>query len=183
MVVGVRLDKSSTKQHHPVALVGKFKVDSDLMMDCQRYGGGVYHGTPIGKLLEIWPTDALKTQALDICKTFIQHMKLQGYETRESATQMELWGPYREKLDISKANRLINFEEDNPLVPEGKFGYPMMGWEHDGVTGPRKLDATLLRDHRDWQLGSVLLIRGKFIATRGTEEETTGTILVGGANG
>ncbi len=182
-MVEIKLDKSSTKQHHPVSLTAKFKADTDLVLQCQRYGGGLHKGTAIGKLLEIWPTDALKKQALDICRTFIQHMKLQGYETRESATEMELWGPYREKLDMSKANDLINFEAGNHLIPEGHYGHPMGGWESDGVTGPRTLDKTLLRDHRDWQLGAVFLIRGKFTATRGTEEESTGTILVGGTNG
>ena len=179
----IKLDKTSTKLHHPVALNAKFKVDTDLILQCQRYGGGRYRGKPIGKLPELYPQDRLKRQAVEICKTFIQHMKLQGYEAREPATQMELWGPYREKLDMSKAHQLTNFEEGNPFIPEGHFGHPMSGWAHDGITGPRTLDTNLLRDHRDWQLGAFFIIRGKFIATKGTEEETTGTVLVGGANG
>jgi hypothetical protein len=167
------------KIYEPVLLTMKFKADADLVLTCQRCGDAPHRGTPIGKIIELWPRDALKRLAISETKTFIRHMKNQGYEAQQAPTEMELWGPYREKMDMRKGGSLVNFEEGNPLIPQGRWGYAAHGvWNHDLEVGPRKLDPKRVRDHRDWKLGVVFLVRGKFLASHGHQEETTGETIV-----
>lgn len=167
------------KIYEPVSLTARFPLDTDLVLTCQRVGGKPYRGTPIGKIPELWPFDALKRIVRNHAKTFIRHMKAQGFEAQQAETEMELWGPYREKLDMRKGDALVNFEEGNPLVPQGHWGHAATGaWEHDGTLGPRQLDPKAMKDHRDWKMGVVFLVRGKFLATHGHQEETTGTLVV-----
>ena len=167
------------KIYEPVSLTLKFPADADLVLTCQRMGDKPHRGTPIGKIPELYPRDALKRLALSETKTFISHMKNQGYEAQEAETEMELWGPYREKLDMGKGAALVNFEEGNPLVPQGHWGSAARGvWKHDGITGPRKLDPKTVKGHQDWKRGVIFLVRGKFLATHGHQEETTGTLVV-----
>jgi hypothetical protein len=167
------------KFYEPVLLTCKFKVDSELVLKCQRMGDKPHRGTPIGKIVELYPYDQLKRIALSQAKTFVRHMRTQGFEPQEAESAMELWGPYREKLNMAKGASLVNFEEGNPLIPQGHHGSAAYGgWEHDLVKGPRALDRNTVRDHRDWKQGVVFLIRGSFLGTRGHREETTGTTIV-----
>ncbi len=167
------------KIYEPVSLTMKFKADSSLVLTCQRMGDRPHRGTPIGKISELYPRDALKRLALSETKTFIKHMKNQGYTAQEAETEMELWGPYREKMDMGKRDALVNFEEGNPLVPDGHWGSAARGvWGHDGITGPRQLDPKTVKNHRDWTHGVVFLVRGKFLATHGHQEEKTGITIV-----
>lgn len=167
------------KIYEPIALTMKFKADSGLVLTCQHMGDKPHRGTPIGRIPELYPRDALKKLALSETKTFIGHMKNQGYEAQEAATEMELWGPYREKMDMGKGDSLVNFEEGNPLIPQGHWGTAAHGiWQHDGIGGPRQLDPKKVRDHRDWKRGVVFMVRGKFLATRQFQEEKTGETVV-----
>lgn len=173
----VRIDPG--KIHEPISLTMKFKVDADLVLTCQRAGDQPHRGKPIGKIMELWPFDALKRIAVSETKTFIGHMKNQGYEAQQAETEMELWGPYREKLDMGKGDALVNFEEGNPLVPQGHWGFAASGmWKHDLEVGPRRLDPKKLKNNPEWKRGVVFLVRGKFLATHGHQEETTGTLVV-----
>ena len=173
----VRIDPGTI--HQPIPLNATFPVDLDLVLTCQRVGDKPYRGTPIGKIPELWPREGLKRTILGYAKTFIRHMKAQGYEAQQAETELELWGPYREKMDMGKGGALVNFQEGNPLVPQGHWGTAAHGlWEHDGITGPRQLDPKVAKGHQDWQRGVVFLIRGKFLATHGHREETTGSTIV-----
>jgi hypothetical protein len=167
------------KIYEPISLTMKFKADSGLVLTCQRMGDKPHRGTPIGKIPELYPRDALKRLALSETKTFIRHMKNQGYEAQEAPTEMELWGPYREKMDMGKGGSVVNWEEGNPTIPQGHWGTAAHGvWTPDSKLGPRKLDPTTVRDHRDWKRGVVFLVRGKFLATHGHQEEKTGETIV-----
>lgn len=167
------------KIYHPLSLTCKFPVDAELVLRCQQLGDKPHRGTTIGKMPELHPFAQLKEIVLSQTKEFVRHMKLQGYEPQEAETEMELWGPYREKLDMSQAANVVNFEEGNPFIPEGRFGSAAHGgWQHDGVVGPRVLDKDLLRNHRDWKLGIAFIVRGKFVATKGHEIEDTGGLMV-----
>jgi hypothetical protein len=127
---------------------------------------------------ELYPQHVLKRIVLSQTKTFLGHMKRQGYIPQQTETEMELWGPFREKVDMSKASDLVNIEEGNPTVPEGRYASAARGvWGHDGTRGPRELDRKTLLDHRDWQRGVFFSVRGRFLATKGSREEETGTIL------
>ena len=178
MSTSVQLDPETTKLYHPVSLVCKFPVDQELVLKCQQYGGGRYRGKAVGHLPALWPHDSLKQIATQQATMFVRHMELKGYMFQQAITEMELWGPYREKLSMDKADTLINWEQDNHLIPEGHWGPPSTGWEYDGVRGPRKLDAATVRDHQDWKRGTIFLVRGKFLATRGKQEESTGILIV-----
>lgn len=166
------------KIYHPLSLTCKFGVDTDLALRCQRLGDKPHRGTTIGKMSELHPFVQLKRIVLAQTKRFMRHMRDKGYEPQQAETEMELWGPYREKLNMSRAAEVINFEAGNPLVPEGHFGSAAYGgWQHDGVKGPRVLNRDLLRDHRDWRHGVVFIVRGKFVATKGYESEDTGGLI------
>ena len=175
------LDRESTKVYEPVFLTCKIKVDPELILKLQRMGWRPRRGTPIGKMSDLDPFNALKRLVTEEAKTFIGYMKQQGFLPLEAETQMELWGPFREKLDMSKGSSWENFEEGNPLVPQGMWRSQARGlWEHDLKTGPRELDRKAVLEDRDWKRGVVFLIRGRFLATHGKEEEATGTLLVTG---
>ncbi len=167
------------KIYHPAPLTCKFPVDTELVLKCQSLGVKPYKGALIGKMSELHPFVQLKQFVLTQAKAFVRAMKSQGYEPQQAETEMELWGPYREKLDMAKASQFVNFEEGNPFIPQGHFGSAAMGgWASDGVVGPRTLNRDLLRDHRDWQRGVAFIVRGNFLATRGYESEDTGGLIV-----
>lgn len=167
------------KIYHPLPLTCKFPVDTELVLDCQRLGARPHKGTLIGKMPELHPFVQLKNHVMSQAKEFVRHMKSQGYEPQQAETEMELWGPFREKMDWGKATQLVNFEEGNPFIPQGHFGSAAHGgWQHDGVIGPRVLDRDLLRDHQDWRWGVIFIVRGHFLATRGYESEDTGGLIV-----
>ena len=167
------------KIYHPLSLTCKFPVDTELVLDCQRLGARPHKGTLIGKMPELHPFVQLKHHVLDQAKAFVRAMKSKGYEPQQAETEMELWGPFREKLDMEKASQLVNFEEGNPFIPQGHFGSAAYGgWQHDGVVGPRVLDRNLLRNHQDWRRGVVFIVRGNFLATRGYESEDKGGLIV-----
>ena len=175
----IHIDAESAKLYHPATLTGKFPVDPELVVRCQRAGSGRYRGVCIGKMLELYPYDAMKKLALSQAKTFIRHMRSQGYEPLQEATELELWGPFRERGDMSRGASLVNFEEDNPFVPAGHWGSAARGaWRHDLERGPRRLNQNVLLDDKDWRHGVVFLVRGQFLATRGKQEESTGAVLV-----
>ena len=174
----VQIDPETTRIYEPVTLTAKFPVDPELVVRCQQAGDRPHRGTRVGKMLELYPYDVLKRLATAQAKTFLRHMRNQGYEPLQAETELELWGPFRERLDTSKAADLKNFEEGNHLIPQGHWGSAAHGvWRHDLVRGPRQLDVTTL-GHRDWRFGVVFMLRGKFLATGGHREETTGTLLV-----
>ena len=167
------------KIYHPSSLTCKFPIDTELVLNCQRLGARPYRGTIIGKMPELHPFVKLKNAVLAQTKEFVRAMKSKGYIPQQAETEMELWGPYREKLDMAKASQLTNFEEGNPLIPQGHIGSAAYGgWQSDGVKGPRMLDRNLLLDHRDWQRGVAFIVRGKFLGTVGHESEETGGLIV-----
>ncbi len=175
----IHIDPETTKLYEPLWLTAKFPVDAELVLRCQRAGDQPHKGTIIGKMLELYPYDVLKRIVLGHTKTFLSHMKAQGYVPQQPETEMELWGPFREKLDMSKSADLVNIEEGNHTIPEGRYVTAARGvWGHDGVKGPRELDKRTLLDHRDWQRGVFFSVRGRFLATKGKREEATGTLIV-----
>src|SRR3989304_5448448 len=100
-IPAIQLDPESTKFYHPATLTAKFPLDPELVMRCQRAGSGVYRGTRVGQLPELYPYDALKRQVVGQAKTFLRHMRSQGYEPTQAETELELWGPYRERGDMA----------------------------------------------------------------------------------
>lgn len=174
-----QLDRESITLSVPVTLTCRFKADPELVLKCQRWGGQPYNGTPIGKLGEAYPFDAFKRQAMDETKTFIHYMELQGNRPQEAPSEMLLYGPFRNPMDMSKAASMENFEEGNHLVPQGKWRSQAHGtWEPDGK-GPRALDPERVLGG-DYEHGIAFFIKGKFLATHGKESDETGTLVVGG---
>jgi len=175
-----QLDKESITLSVPVTLTCRFKVDPELVLKCQRFGGQPHKGTPIGKIGESYPFDAFKRKAMEEAKTFIHHMEIQGNRPQEAPSEMHLYGPFRNQMDMSKAHQMENFEEGNHLVPQGKWRSKAHGaWEPDGQ-GPRALDPTRVLDDPDYKHGIAYFIKGKFLASHGKESDETGTLVVGG---
>ena len=166
------------KIYHPLSLTCKFPADTELVLNCQRLGAKPHKGTIIGKMSELDPFVQLKHHVLAQTKEFVRAMKSKGYVPQQAETEMELWGPFREKLDMAKASQLVNFEEGNPFIPQGHFGSAAYGgWQSDGVVGPRMLDRDLLRNHQDWRHGVAFIVKGNFLATRGHESDTGGLVV------
>ena len=161
------------KIYHPLRLVCKFRIDPELALET-----GLHHGASIGKMLELYPYDQLKHKALSEAKTFMGHMRRQGYIPQQAESEMELWGPYREKVDMSKGADLVNFEEGNPLIPQGHWGSAAHGVSKADSRDPRVLNKRELLDSPDWRHGVVFLIRGKFLATHWKESDSDGTLIV-----
>lgn len=168
------------KFYTPVRLVCKFKVEPEIALRCQQLGGKPHRGSPIGKIVDLWPHDQIKRIALSQAKQFVGHMKNQGYAAQQAETEFELWGPYRERVDISKGTGLVNFEAGNPTKPDGVWGFAATGMTQADTRGPQVLDRRAVLENQDHQKGVVFMIRGQFLATRGSKDDATGTIIVHG---
>jgi hypothetical protein len=170
-----RIDAESTQVHVPTYLTCKFRADPELVLRCQNAGDTVHRGTRIGQLREFWPFDALKRQALEEAQTFIRYMRTQDYEPRQSHFEMELWGPFPEKVKYTDS--LTNIEEGNPFFPDGRWVSNSRG-TREATRGPQELDKETVLNSPDWKKGTVFLIRGQFIGNYGHVEEATGTLIV-----
>ena len=170
-----RIDAESIQLHHPVYLTCKFRADPELVLRCQQAGDGVHRGTRLGQMREFWPFDALRSQALDEARMFIRYMRTQDYEPKQSQFEMELWGPFPEKVQYTGS--WTNIEVGNPFFPEGRWVSDSRG-TRTGTRGPQELDRDTVLDSPDWKKGTVFLIRGLFLAGYGHQEEETGTLIV-----
>ncbi len=182
MGAAYQLDRESMTLAAPVELNCKFKPDPELVLKCQAAGMRPLKGTPIGKISNLYPIDTFKRTAMEEAKTFVGYMKQQGYSPREAESEMEIWGPFRESVDMSKGASMENFEEGNDLIPEGKWRTKAHSlWAPpDSNRGPRVLNKEEVLHSQDYKRGLAFIIRGKFLASRGHEDEETGTLLVGG---
>lgn len=176
-MVNFAIDRESTTIHHPVYRSAKFPVDMELVVKCQAAGDKPHRGTRIGEMLPLYPHSELKAEAVRFGKMFISQMAREGYEPAEAETTMELWGPYRERVDWSSTNRMVNIEEGNPFFPDGRWVNESRGATKAITRKPQRLSKELYDDPH-WKKGVVFLIRGRFVATHGKEEETTGTLIV-----
>jgi hypothetical protein len=170
-LIALRENHDKTKFYVPKKLVCKFTPDPEMVLRCQDLGMKPYKGFPVGKVM----FDQLREVAMSEATQFAGHMQTQGNILRGDITEMELWGPYRNK---PTGNRLVNIEEGNPLVPEGKWALSSKGAWSPEVKGPRVLDKEEVLYDRDWRHGVCFLIRGDFLATRGHQEETTGVVIL-----
>lgn len=177
-MVNFQLDRESIKLAEPVTLNCKFRVDPELVLACQRAGTPLYKGVPIGKLSLFYPIADLRRLAMEEAQTFVGHMKRQGFEPQEAESQMKLYGPYREKLDMSRGASLENFEEGNHLIPEGMWRSAATGAGPATMRGLQVLDRDRVLDSPDWKRGAAYIIQGRFLASWGKEEESTGVLIV-----
>lgn len=174
----VQIGRESIVLHEPVTLTCKFRVDPELVLKCQDAGQRPHRGTPLGKMRVGYPFEELKKIAMDETKQFIHYMKIQGNEPRTAESVMTIYGPYREKMDMSKGASMENFEAGNPFHPNGMWRSQAHGvWAPDGK-GPRLLDRKKVLDSPDWELGTVYFVQGLFLASHGKEEEETGVLIV-----
>ena len=176
-MTGVVIDRESTTVHEPVYRSAKFPVDMELVVQCQKLGDKPYRGVQIGTMGVLYPHSELKAQALHFAKMFIMQMQREGLEAAEPETLMELWGPYRERVDWSSTNRMVNIEEGNPFFPDGRWVSDSRGATKALSRQPQRLSKKLYNDPH-WKRGVIFLIRGRFVATKGREEEATGTLIV-----
>ena len=172
-----QVDAESIGLHEPVYLKCKIRADAELVLKCQRAGAKPYRGLPTGNLPPVWPHSSLKREIIEQSKMFLEHMRLKGYEPKHSEYQMELWGPYREKVDMrDAASPMINIEVGNPFFPDGRWVSAARA-SAPAQKGPMELSMELL-DHRDMRRGVHFIVRGLFLAQSGKREESTGTLIV-----
>lgn len=172
--VNFKIDKASIALHEPTWLNGKIRIDAELVLRCQNAGMERVKGVRLGTLSSLYPQAALKAQIQGQATTFLHHMRLQGYEPKHSVYELEVWGPYREKVDMG-AN-YVNIEEGNPFFPDGRWAHAQKA-AAQAQKGPMELSRDLL-DHPDMKRGVHFIVRGLFLASSGREEEATGTLLV-----
>lgn len=180
-----QLDRESITLHHPVELRCKFKVEPELVLKVQGAGQRPHRGVPIGKMSELYPLVILKDRAMSEARQFVGYMRRQGFEPTEPESTMRLWGPFREKMDMSRGDKLENFEEGNHLIPQGMWRSQAHGaWEPDlkgeAAGRPRWIDKNRVLNSQDYRHGCAYFIVGNFLAKHGKEEERTGTLIVGG---
>ena len=164
----IRENFNKTKFYVPDLLVCKIKPDPELAMKV-----GIHRGTPIGKISELYPLDLFKKSVVEEAQKFIYHMTQQGNELQTSIYEMELWGPYRDK---PTGSREVNIEEGNPWS-EDKFAFTSKGTWQPETLGPQNLTRDTL-ERGDFRHGVCFRIRGKFVKTRGHQEETTGVVIL-----
>lgn len=173
----IRLDAESTGLAHSVSLNCKVRIDPELVLLCQKHGEKPHRGTRLGRMKELWPFETLKQHVMEQAKEFVRQMKARGYEPQQPESAMELWGPFREKADVSNTG-LVNVEKGNPFFPYGRWVNDNRGVRQVNKTGPLEITRRQLLDSPDWQKGAIFLVRGRFIAHHGKQEEETGTLLV-----
>lgn len=169
-----QIDRESTALHEPTWLNGKIRIDAELVLRCQNAGMGRVKGVRLGTLSSLYPQAALKAAIQEQATTFLQHMRLQGYEPKHSVYELEVWGPYREKVDMGA--KYVNIEEGNPFFPDGRWAHAQKA-AAQAQRGTMDLSRDLL-DHPDMKRGVHFIVRGLFLAERGREEEATGTLIV-----
>lgn len=174
---GIQLDAESTVVHWPVSLNCKIRVDPELLERCRQHGEGVFRAKPIGRISSIWPFEALKLHLLEQTKEFYRQIRSRGYDPLQAETEMLAFGPIREKADLSNT-RLVNIEEGNPFFPDGRWVADNRGARKVTTNGPIEITRDALFNSSDWEKGAVFLVRGRFLATHGKQEESTGTLLV-----
>ena len=172
--VNFKVDPETTVLHHPTWLSGKIRIDAELVLKCQRSGGGKFRGVKLGTLSDLWPHASLRRAIQEQSTTFLNHMRLQGFEPKDSVYELEVWGPYRERVDMGTEYK--NIEEGNPFFPEGRWAIAQNA-AAPAQKGPMELSRDLL-DHRDMKRGVHYIVRGLFLAEYGKEEEETGTLIV-----
>lgn len=169
------VDGETTLVHVPIYLSCKFHVDPELVLRCQKAGDHPHRGTRLGQMREFWPFDALKRKALEEAQAFVGHMRTQDYLPLQSIYEMELWGPFREK--VRHIESMTNIEEGNPFFPDGRWVSDNRGTVR-GTKGPQELDREEVLNSPDWAKGTIFLIRGRFEGNYGHVEESTGVLIV-----
>lgn len=137
---------------------------------------GVLRGKALGKLSPIWPLSSLKDALVEQAREFQRHMTLRGFAPQQNEWQLELWGPYRERVDMTKGAEMVNVEEGNPFFPDGMWASAARS-AGPAQRGPLELDRELL-DHRDMKRGVHFIVRGLYLRDYGKQDEMTGKLIV-----
>lgn len=171
-----KVDGETTALHQPVWKSCLLRVDRELVLACQRAGEKPYRGRRLGSLPDLHPHMGLKRELIAQAKDFLHHMKGRGFEPKHTEYELELWGPYRDRLDFSRAGSAkINIEEGNPFFPDGRWVSAARA-AGPAQRGPLELSTELL-DHHDMQRGVHMIARGLFLRTYGKEAEDTGQLI------
>ncbi len=173
-VAAVQIDAESTLLHFPTSINCKIRVDPELILLCQKHGDKPHRGTRLGQMKDLWPSGSLKSHLLEQTKVFVEHMRLRGYDRTESETEMEVWGPFREKVN---STGLVNLEAGNPFFPDGRYAFNA-GTSVKATKGPQMLRREEVLNSPDWKHGVVFLVRGKFLARYGKQDEESGVLIV-----
>ena len=161
MAIVVRENHEKRALAIPVVLVCQFRVDQELVLRCQERADPdhkMWRGQPLGTLSDIWPWSDMKDTVKREAQEFVGYMKQQDYQPIGAYTEMELWGPYMQKVDWGKARNADARESDGHTYPQGYL--------HDANIA-------------DYRLGVVFHIRGNFLAKYGKMvEEVDEELLV-----
>ena len=137
-------------------------LEYELVELCQRHGGRVSRGKPIGLLPELWPHDLMKRALIEHAEEFARQIKGQGFEPQSGVYAFKLWGPYTEK--VGQPREWVP-EEGNPLISQPRKAQQVFGYRGNEF---------------DWNKGATFLIQGNFTraAKHGHVSEENGVIWV-----
>ncbi len=144
---------------HPVPLTCQFRADTEMVTRCQAAAQGAerfWRGEPIGTISRLFPWSDMKDQAMKEARLFVGYMRQQRqeYELIGAVTEMELWGPYRQKVDWSRADETLTRGDSRGFGEELKTSEYAPGYAY-GL------------DDKPEDKGLVFLIRGQFLAKYG----------------
>lgn len=156
---------------HPVPLICQFRADAEMVERCQKAAAGeerFWRGRPLGVIRDLWPWSDMKMQALEEARLFVHYMRQQQqeYSLIGAVTEMELWGPYRQKVDWNRVQEKLTRGDSHSFGAELKHSEYAPGWAYGFEDKP---------DDK----GLVFLIRGQFLAKYGKlVEGKDGVLLV-----
>ena len=155
---------------HPSWLVCQFRADTEMVTRCQASAEGeerFWRGQAIGTIRDLWPWQDMKILAQEQARLFVGYMRqqYQQYELVGAESEMELWGPYLQKVDWNRVqDRLVRGDLDG-FGEELKKSEYAPGWAYGF-------------DDKPEDKGLVFLIRGLFLAKFGRLVEDKEVLLV-----
>ena len=154
----------------PTRLVCQFRADIEMVTRCQRAAEGgerFWRGQAIGTISKLFPWQDMKHKALEEARLFVGYMRqqYQQYELIGAESAMELWGPYRQKVDLARVKDKLVRGDMQGMGGELKMTEYAPAWAYGF-------------DDKPEDKGLVFLIRGLFLAKYGRLVEDKEVLLI-----
>lgn len=146
------------------SITTKCVLEYEMVRKVQMAGDRPHKGTPLGRISQLWPTEMLRRALKEHGEEFIRQVAKQGYIALGSVYELEVFGPYTEKVGDAPD---YTPEADNPFIPKHEKRVASKVWGYQG-------------DEIDVSKGVAFLLRGRFArhARHGHIEEGSGLLLV-----
>ncbi len=170
MTVAIHENPETVALALPTWLVCQFRADPEMVARCQGAAEGdqrFWRGRAIGTIRDLWPWQDMKRTALEEARQFVKYMRqqYQQYELVGAESEMELWGPYRQKVDWARVQDKLVRGDLRGIGGPLKMTQYAPGWAYGF-------------DDKPEDKGLVFLIRGMFLAKYGRLVEDKEVLLV-----